>query len=303
MRRVLLRERAERLRRRDLAWVTLSTFELVDAESVVLSARAVTTGLLRPPWFPDAIALVAATREAQVDEDAIAARLAGYNMLKRRAKRGLDELAPHPGPDPVDRIETDLRWAGALVRAVVADGLTAAVRRLEMTLGRSVDELPVDLIERLLRLARAVACAEAEVVDPSRGQRYLRRCDQAIDRALAAMDVQRQPARASARREGRTLVMPDLLHDLVPWERDLGLRRDLEPLVRTLDEDAGAIVIERYGLSGDAPRTMAELAIERGTSALIARRAVGRAEAMLRTRARANLADGTDGSPPGGAGA
>ncbi|MHC4651244.1 MAG: hypothetical protein ACYTES_10335, partial [Planctomycetota bacterium] len=69
---------------------------------------------------------------------------------------------------------------------------------------------------------------------------------------------------------------------LWPWQGRLGLRSDLQEAVASLDAGQQRLVELRYGLGGNKPLTLLELAeLTEATPSTAARR-IARAEAMLR---------------------
>ncbi|MHC5023527.1 MAG: MerR family transcriptional regulator [Planctomycetota bacterium] len=272
--RAMNRHRGELLRGLNLFFVELPTFELEDASEVILSARAVRSGLLDLLPHDDAVILLdavwAAEDVAEADADAM---LAAFNFLKRQAAERLAGLGPWPPAGDLDEIETALRWTSLLHRRLVCVGLPAALRAAEQHHHRRLIQQPGEALVSTIRLAVAVVSRTIGSIDPSRGQRIARRSAQAMDRALATLGVSPAEHRAAARHGPGSLPVPNLFEDLCPWEGWLSLRRDWQSHVDRLPTDRRHLVRRRFGLDGEPPRTCAALAEELGeTVSVIARR-------------------------------
>jgi hypothetical protein len=283
--RAINRRRAEVLRRLDLAWVELPTMDLPDAQTVILSAPAAAGGAHVEGFGGDALLLIERCRgehEPPVDQEH--GLIAALNLLARRAARAIAGLGERPGSEALDVIETDLRRAAILRRRLVRLGLPAALRAVEQALGRPLWTQPAERIETLMRRAVEVTDRCVGSIDPGRGQRLWHLCGFAMSKAMAALGAA-PPGRAARRHRPGSVRLPDLMNGLIPWS-SLELRLDLVPLVPHLPPRGRALVEARYGLAGERPLSLAELARRTGSSAGAVAAALARAEAMLRGEAR-----------------
>ena len=262
--RAVNRRRRELLGALDLKYIlptSMPSADGDDAESVILSSPAVTSGLADLPPHHDALAFIEAIHQADTPPKNIEqALVGGYNLLKRRARVAIEALSEYPASNVLDQIETDLRWATLLKRRLVVIGLPAAVGCIEQALHRSLEHQPSEEILTLFRLAFAVIGGAVETIDPSRGRRLGRRCGYAMNRALAARQHRPAVGRAATRHQPGSVILADPFGSLNPWQRWLALRSDLQPLVVRLDAPLQRMITLRYGLSGFQPRTLAELA-------------------------------------------
>lgn len=285
--RAINRRRADLLRRLDLAWIELPTMGRADAEAVILQAPAARLGLDELPPRTDALRLIewagAAAAAEPAFEDAL---LGGFNVLKRRAARGIAALAEHPSATSLDSIETDLRWAALLERRLVAVGLPAALGAVEQAIGRPLPGQTTEEILDLLHRAVAVAARGADVVDPGRGQRLAHRCAFMMDRELAV----RPPRRAGAHHRAAPLHRPgsiaisDAFAAVAPWQAWLSLRPDLEARLDALADEPRQLLTRRHGLAGEPPQRLADLAAESNMTTGAVADALRRALVMLRRK-------------------
>jgi RNA polymerase primary sigma factor len=283
--RAINRRRGELLRELDLRFVSLPAMDEDGAESAILGDPSASSDLL--PRLPDrdALALIDAVHgageAAQAGERVLAV---GYNLLKRRARRAIETLPTHPGSHQLDRAETDLRWAAMLKRRLVEIGLPGAVGAIERSLGRDVSLQPSEEIVALLQLSIEVVAETVETLDPRR-QRLARAAGPAMSRALEARRHHPPPGRAATRHQPGSVVMAGPFGSLCPWQPWLALRPDLAALVDRLDPSQGRLVGLRYGLSGQKPLTLRELADQTGGNPSTVARLIAAAEGQLR-RAR-----------------
>jgi AraC-like DNA-binding protein len=291
IRRVRDRRRADVLAALHWTHIDLPTFELPDAESVILAAPMVREGLDRLLPTTDALAMIEAAADADEPEESDEHGLAaGYNLLKRRARRAIESLPDWPATAGVDRIETDLRWATLLKRRLVSLGLPAAIRRIEQNLHRPLAMQPGDRIRAFLRLGIDVVSEVVEKLDPSRGGRLMRLTAYAMDRRLASpessIETDAPARRAAARHEAGSIRLDDPFGGLTPWERWLSLRRDLMPHIDRLDTPARDAIGHRYGLGSTRPLSRDEIADCLGCSVTGVERLIRRSELELRAMAR-----------------
>jgi hypothetical protein len=269
--------------------VHLPTFDLADADSVILGAPAVCAGLDALMPTHDVLTLLEAAQRLPVeegDESAEHALIAGYNFLKRRARFELERLPRWPSGPAIDRIETDLRWAARLKRRLCSVALPTAIRRIELNLHRPLHSQPAERISDLLRRSVSVMSAVIEPLDPSQGQQFTRRVSYAMDRALslpgALPDTETTAGRAAARHEPGTIGLDDLFDALTPWHDLLELRRSQIERLGRLDPQHAELLRARHGLGSAPPQTLQELAQGFGLTLMAARRVQLAAERALR---------------------
>ena len=289
--RIALTMRAQRLTALDLKYITLPTFALPDAESIVLSPATVRSGLNEPPSPGDALALLERFRGlkplSESDEHAL---IAGYNILKHRARRTIDELTDSPAAHDVDRIETDLRWAALLKRRLTAHGFAAALERAEQFLHRSLTVEPRDSIIWHIQLAAEAAGRTIETFDPQRGkggQRVARVCGFAMERALAASERAIGGGRAAARHAPDSLPIEDPLGKLFPWQAWLDVPASWRRRINVINREAARVLEMHYGWAGDAPMTCAEIAGTIGKTPSAVTTIINRGRKALRAAALA----------------
>jgi len=242
--------------------VALPTFYLPDAASVILASPMVTRDLDPGEWR-DAKLLIERARLAEpVDEDAEAALLAAYNLLKHRAAEAIGALGAWPGSEALDEIETDLRWASRLKAKLAWLAFPSAIRSIGQNLPRPLLELPSDQIAALIIRAIGVISDVIESIDPGRGQRLERLTSFTTDRELARIQPSstgRQSAvrkiKAAAKHSGAAIPLGDAMRRLCRWNEWLGLRSDLQVHVASLEEPMREVITRRFGLDGTRPQT------------------------------------------------
>lgn len=215
--RQLMIRRRERLVGLRLHWIELPTFELAEADEVILAPGEVRRDLRRLPTEGDLMSLLTALRATaaplpkrslpaedrrrsgrrrlaaddrlpapeEASDAADEALLAAWNFLKRRAARGIADLGQVPKAGAVDAVERDLRWASMVQRTLLATALAEGVRHADVWAGRRIETLPAEHIRELLRVLVPVCAKVIDRVDPSRGQRLSRMVTLDVDRALA----------------------------------------------------------------------------------------------------------------------
>lgn len=267
--------RGDLLRGLTLRVVHLPMLDRDDAESVILSAPAVTGGLdevlgstdARGPEGRlnqkgmDALNLIeAAHLAAEPDSHTEAALIGGYNLLKRRASRMIVRLGGRPASAALDFVETDLRWATLLKCRLVCLGLPSAVRAVEQTLHQPLAAQPSEEIRDLLGRAIEVTAECVEKIDPGRGQRLAHRCGFSMHRTLAVATRRSVPRRAATRHRPGSIRLQRSFDSLNPWQAWLELEPELAGLVGRLAAPGSELVTLRYGLQGQRPLRAAELA-------------------------------------------
>ena len=278
--------RRRRLVDLELRWVQLDSIaELTD----------LSTGLVPFETEIDVVQLVQDARSGSQagSEEAEPVLLGGYNLLKSRAARHVAELPAYPSTMILDPIETDLRWAALLKRRLVGLGLPAAVAAIEQYVGRPLDQQRRDEILLLMSRAIEVVSGSVESINPDAGQRLSHVCGYAMARRLAAGDG--PPAvhgRAATKHRPGSVVLSRPFERICPWQTLLCLRPDLAEHVRGLDDLRRQLVEDRYGLAGNRPRLLSELAADTGRTATAVARLLAGAVALLRQDATKRRSDG-----------
>lgn len=275
--------RAQLLRPLDLSHVPLPMLDREDAESVILGAGNVIANLSDLPVQIDAIEIIEAAHVAEESAEQIEqALIAAINLLKRRAATDIVGLAEKPSARVLDAIETDLRWATMIKAALIIRGLPASISAIEQALGRSLAHQPSEDIRLLLGLSITVAGEAVAAIDLSRGQRLAHTCGFMMDRALAFRQVRSATKRAASRYETGSIIIDYPFVAIDPWQIWLDLRPDLRQFIVNLDDDQlGAIVTKRYGISGNRPMRISELANEFSMTTLTMANALNKANRKL----------------------
>lgn len=287
--RAINRSRLDALLRLQIQLVECAAIRKPDAEEALLATAAASEGLGPALVQRDALELIAAARRlAAPSQESERAMLLAYNLLKRRARQGIEALGPHPSALRLDRIETDLRWAAMLKRCLVELALPAAVTAIERDFGRPIGEQPTGEIRSLLRLGINTIAATTEGFDADRPKRLAPACGLATNIALAARGGARSGARAAQRHAPGSLAIRPF-EDLCPWQAWLELGPGLAEHLAELPDDARRLVARRFGLEGSRPRTLGEIAEASGSTPSVAARSIARAERQLRRLRRRGL--------------
>jgi len=151
------------------------------------------------------------------DPETVRERLAAMHFALWRAHRGLASVATDDRPPTatgLDAIESDVRWWALLRERSIQEGLAAGLRRLEQSIGRSIEDLPAG---RLLELLDRLVETTATVVDGFDPQRRVlehsleRACGLAASRMMATVDPTAVSTTARARADLAAIPSPDLL--------------------------------------------------------------------------------------------
>jgi len=264
-----------------------------DDEIAVLEHPSVAEGLLveRPRDLASLLALMREERAQNAGEQAACASAA--IVLTRRASDMFAALNPSsPSAGALDAIETDLRWVLMLRVALVRTQLTLILRSVEERLGGAVDTLDPSRASEIVLGAIAAAHAPVAAFDPSKGGRLSGRVGLALSRYAARLhDVAAPtPQGRAARRVSEVHAVDDWTGTVwEPWDwlRPIGLER----VPGLADEDARALLTRRYGLDGERPSTLSELAQTHGTTQGAMRR---RERAAVRALAESAQLGGSD---------
>ncbi|MBK7403267.1 MAG: hypothetical protein IPJ41_01205 [Phycisphaerales bacterium] len=279
--RIVGEQRARRLRALDLGRIT--------PEAATLSERALEEVLTAPPVL--ALEPASAPRDTRelvefmrirvvpvaVEERA---RARAEQALRARALRTVGELSStFPEASLLDRAETDLRWAAALRALLARTHLRLIVETLESSLGVDLGMMrsaeAVDLIGAGLIAARS----SLDAFDPWKAGRLAAGIGLAVNRAGAALQRRREPEAADRRRAQVLLASgsraPDWTQLISPWR----IAVDPDPrfagicaLLEGSPGGHGAFLRARFGLGGEPPRTLAEVAAAAGQTIMQAGR-------------------------------
>ncbi len=263
--RVINESRLAALRRLPIHAVALPTFNLPDAEEVLLSPAIVRADLpcVEPiggdavTWFTTA---GNAPEPSAAEEDAV---IAGLHFLRCAASQRLTTIDPRrPAAGLLDDIETRLRWATRLKRRLILGRLPQALLAAEQHLGGSILEQPPAELLRLHRLIIDALSLAVERLDPLRPQqRYASLVVFGLRRELARL-LPDAPARTAARArrvEGST-VLPDLTGALDWWQPALEPPRTLLLRAAHIEADLADVLTLRFGLAGQPPQTLEAVA-------------------------------------------
>ncbi|MBX3372565.1 MAG: helix-turn-helix domain-containing protein [Phycisphaeraceae bacterium] len=262
IRRADARARGHALARIDIPCVVLPTFTLVDAETIILAPRSVAEHLDERLPVEDVLVLLdAADRAAAPDEPALDQVLAASHLLRWRARTALAALATWPGARAVDRIETDLRWAGQLRARAITMLLPVALGRLPLGLGLRPAVLPGELLAGLVGAVIGMVCREADEGDPAGHARPVRRVVLAADRLAGAVAdrLRGRPLKAHARHVAG-VIRPDPPAPPARWARLTDLPDRLRPYVPALSPALRAVIEVHYGLGAGPAQSIAEIA-------------------------------------------
>jgi hypothetical protein len=273
VRRELALARAESLRR------LFPLLALGEAPSVEELPRVVSEGLdplaplsvrrgLRTPWAMDLRQLIdewrARRASTNVEERE---RAAAFQLLRARAHRAIARLDRlHPRTGELDRIETDLRWADALLRELVRSQHRLILETIEQRAGTSAEQLAGPRLLEVLQASVVAAGEAAARFDPTSGGRLAGATALPVDRAVTRLVRNWLPAPLTASRRAASVLVagvkiPDLATLVTPWERWTRVDPRVERAVLGggIDEQAAKLLTLRFGLAGGAPRTLEEL--------------------------------------------
>lgn len=276
-----LTTRVRLLHRLRLAPATSPLFTHAEARSVYLAPEAVRRGLMPSPARADDLALLALARGTRPDPaDFERTRLNAMLFLLDESRRGLAALSRSaPTATAVDRIETDLRWAHRLRGVLLRSQIGVIVNALESAAGRGLDTMPAStrhaLLDRALRSSGRVIDAH----NPGHGGRLAAPIGLTVSRLVTRAD----PAEAPTNRATRRALSGGGEHDLTrlgatpTWSAWLLPPPALGNALETLDADDRFVLARRYGLDGEPPLTLGELALALNVPAMHAARVERRA--------------------------
>lgn len=227
------------------------------------------------------VELIERMRE-RVTPVAVAERVRGaaYRALVRSAARAIEDLPSSTVSGAVlDEIETSLRWASMLKAVLVSTQLRLAIDTLEGRLGGPLETLPPGRAGQLAKGAISSVGEAVDRFDPSRGGRLAAPAAIALQRWCSHVpDVAAptEPGRA-ARRAPAGVVVPDWTRRLAPWQVWLDPDPRIAGVLGLLEEEERLLLVQRFGLLGDRPMTLDEIARSNGKQSVHLARAERRA--------------------------
>jgi hypothetical protein len=248
----------------------LAAFSAKDAGAKILSPAPVRTGLATVA-APDVLSfLKRAHRQGPPIGAEETSRLAAYQFLRLESARLIEKLSRlQPGAGPLDRIETNLRWAARLKAELVQSQFKVMLEALHARLGKPIEELPAGVLVRLLSSAIAAVGDSIDGFEAGRGGRLAGAAGLAVDKCAMQWAKQLAPPTGSPKRATvmipSGLAMPDWTREVAPWQEFLEPDRRLRGEIggKGLSPELGAFLAQRYGYDGGPARTLAELAKER----------------------------------------
>jgi len=262
--RTTIEQRAERLRGWELRCVELQTFRLEAAERVLLSNAVVSqdlpvsleTGGDFAEWMEQAVRLQ--WRDGVAESQCVA----GLHFLlwsARNAVNALDRRRPRAAD--IDLAETRLRWATRLKVKMLAGLRANLISTVEIHIGRKLSQAPTAEIEVAYRLMVDAAARAIDLFDPSRQGRLVQVAVHTLRADLARRPSPESAGAAMARRERRAITLPDRPGALFPWRHLLELRSGALRVADQIDPAARDVLDPRFGWSGRAPQTYAEIGL------------------------------------------
>ena len=207
--------------------------------------------------------------ERGTDSESARQWMAAMHFALWRARRHAEEMLVadrSPTVDRVDAVESDLRWWALLRERSVRSGLASGLQRLEQSLGREIEALPIPRIRELLDRLIVTTAAVVDGFDPERrvlDHTLERACALAASRMMATVDPVVIASTARARVDLGAVPAPDLLGPTPASVRVLlGVERWWRRVGGLLEGTRGFEVAKvRYGLEDRGrPRSWRETA-------------------------------------------
>ena len=148
------------------------------------------------------------------------ARGAAMHLLIRRAKQALQACGRRPLRTALDAIETDLRWAALLRRALLSSALTIASVRVDQFFAGEPEQLRIDELRALLKALAERLVQVVTTYDPSR-QDFESVAALEADFVLAHFDTQRSRRAASKHALVDGTTMESLLDASAPYNSNV----------------------------------------------------------------------------------
>ncbi|MBI1371951.1 MAG: sigma-70 family RNA polymerase sigma factor [Phycisphaera sp.] len=301
--RALNLRRAAALRELNLRYVTTPTFELPDAEQVLLGPPipappppvSIDPQPGRPRTDPMADGLTSYIQQLYqqplLEPEPEKVLFVRYNFLKYLADQMRAALDPyHPRSRDLDVIETHLRRAVSLKEHLVRANLrlVVSVARKHLSGGRGFRP---QLLSELIAEGNLVLVEAIESFDPARGNRFSTYLSWALMRRFAQASKQSAPSRPIAATSDRREYWPaELDPEQTHTEHAEHVTHTLDRLLGELDERERFIITRHFGLTTEdgyhaEPQTLAQVAAELDISAERARQIEHRAMGKLRQAA------------------
>jgi RNA polymerase sigma factor (sigma-70 family) len=303
--RAINHQRALAVRQLDISFIKSPTFDLPDAEQVILdparpdvpvAAKAVDESPSTTPGHQamDALPTYLSQLTPPAPPDRVTEQnlFARYNYLKYRAALLRDRLDKyHPAAGDLDRISTWLRRAAGIKQYLVQCYLRLVVsvaRKHAASLGRSAGQSLIDLIgEGNLVLLDAI-----DQFDAGRGNRFSTYLTWALMRHFATQHNRDRSPTTVGMETGGSFYWPSALNPaLAAIEQTEHVQHALATLLGELTDRERYIISRHYGLADETdrtadPQTLASISGELGISAERARQIEQRALVKLRRAAR-----------------
>lgn len=205
-------------------------------------------------------AFVRAAGELAPDAELEHARAAAYQLLRWQARAIIARLPRHaPGSAALDEAETRLRWATLLKTALMQSVQGIAARAVAERASASLDAMAPGELARWRRAAIEAAAWGVDHYDPFSGGRLAAPVSVSLARSLAAVAHERTAG--TARRATATESDDNWPRHVSAWQPWLDPPARVLQAVRTQrpSPPAARALALRFGLTGERPRTAAEL--------------------------------------------
>jgi len=282
----IIADRAARLAQTLPHVPVLPTFVHAEASSVLLGAPWLERGLVhRAP--DDAAAACDATHEAIGRDFTV---LAALRFLLWRARAGV--VGPSR-PGTVERAEVDARWAGMLLRTLVAWHTPGVLQRLAAMMEAPVRQLPADPLRRAVELAQSCIVHAAFQIDLSTVAPNRLRIDRvaqlAFEQKLVRQPNLHVPGRAPAMHQ-QPVLLSDAVLNACPWIGAVASGCGQHAGALLLGGTAFELLAAVHGWRGDRPRSIDEMAADHGATRSAMHVRVADAADAARRAWRASLA-------------
>ncbi|MBL8990150.1 MAG: hypothetical protein JNJ48_01075 [Phycisphaerae bacterium] len=275
--------RAERLRTLDLTPGFEPARDLVLADARLLEPAPVRLALGRPGAATLAEHLRQTTDAGWPDPAVEQQRARAYAALKALCRQRLARLnayAPHAAD--LDIIETHLLWAARLKAELIRGQQMLVLKTVEARLGRRLETIAGAAARRLVISAIDAIAESVDRHDPFRAGRLAAPAGIAVNRAMARWEAtdgpaslrSRQPARAEPLVDPAAVELPDWTRSVAPWQPFLEAPERARHVAQPAD---ARLLAERFGLAGERPRTLSELAREHAVALHVMARRVNAA--------------------------
>ena len=223
------------------------------------------------------------------------AQAAGMHFLRWRARRLIGKLAAMSTAQAgkIDEAETMLREISQIKSVLAASQLGLLLATAERRVEGPIQTLPEKKIQCLVDAMFVALCGAIDGFDPFHGGRLAARTGMLMDREAAAYLRAQHPGKAIEGRARRTLIARDtdsIGSRLVdPWQAMLEAdpRVAVEAVNGTFD--GAQILCRRFGLGGQRPRTLAQIAVQLGTPVMHAARLERSAVRLALSKARSRI--------------